>query len=212
MTMIKNKKIIYPVIAGVLACLVVFAGWFIVQEKAAQPQQLATVDMPVYHSVGELTAASDVVVIGTVKDVVNHVIDYGQDGKSEEVNDEGIPAVLYEVEVTEDLKGKTDSTIFVYSIDAEKIHGESISVLQDNEKLVLFLAERASKDWPNVPSPSDKFYVMTSFDNGVFDILANGSVKPRMPEAFAVHSPNGTVIEEPEFNLEEVCAAIQTAS
>lgn len=213
MTMIRNKRIIYPVIAGVLACLVVLAGCFIVQGQAAPSQQFTTVDMPIYNSIEELTAASDVVVIGTVKGVFSRYINFGQDGKPEWDGDVGTPAVVYEVEVTKGLKGEPDNSIFVDTIDAASIICEDNSALKDNDQFILFLQERASGDWPNVPSPSDKFYVITSFDNGVFDVLPDGTVKPRMPEAFTAAgcSSCGIAAEEPVFTLEGIRADVQAA-
>lgn len=211
MAVMRKKRIIYPVIAGVLASLIVAVVWFAIPGPAASPSQVATIDMPIYTSIEELTAASDTVVIGTVKGVAGRVVDYGKSDPAERFG-MGVASVFYEVNVTDVLKGGTDSTIFVYTLDPEIICSESSSALRANERVLLFLGERKAENSPTIVSPCDKFYVIVSLDNGVFDVLPGGIVEPRMPEVFAKYSADGVVVEAPVFNLEEVRAEIQTGS
>lgn len=213
MKIMKNKRIVYPVIAGVLVCMVVLAGWFIVQGQAKPPIASGNVELlaPSYDSIEELTSASDTVVVGTVKGVFSHLTSYG---KPEEKHTTGIPYVLYEVNVDEVLKGEVGNTIFICELDPEQLSSESISALEANEQVTLFLQERMSKEWSYIDWPSDKFYVTSSLDNSIFDIMPDGSVKSRAPESFTTTgcSSCGTTGEEPVFTLEEIRAKVQTTS
>jgi hypothetical protein len=205
MEIMRKKHIVYPVIAGVLSCLVVLAGWFILQGQAKSPVASGYMEVLVqgYGSIEEMTSDSDAVVVGTVKGIINHLVDYGKDNNLTE----GIPGVLYEVNVNDVLKGDVDTTIFVLGIDTEKVHCDEASPLKDNDQVILFLKERISEEWSYIDWPSDKFYAASSMDVGVFDILSDGSVKPRAPEAFATAGE----VEEPVFTLESIRADVQAA-
>lgn len=205
MEIMRKKHIAYPVIAGVLSCLVVLAGWFVVQGQTKSHVASGYVEVLVqgYGSIEAMTSDSDAVVMGTVKGITNHLVDYGKDNNLTE----GIPGVIYEVKVNDTLKGDVDTTIFVLRIDTEKVYCDEVSPLEDNDQVILFLKERVSEEWSYIDWPSDKFYAISGMDVGVFDILPDGSVKPRAPEAFATAGE----AEEPVFTLESIRADVLAA-
>ena len=63
--------------------------------------------MPVYSSIEQLSAASDLVVLGTVKGIVAREVYYGSEGPGEG-QEQGQPIVFYEIEVNETLRVKQE--------------------------------------------------------------------------------------------------------
>lgn len=201
MTIIKRKGVMYPIIAAALASLIVVAVWFTISNQESS-RALVTIDMPSYSSVEELSAASDAVVIGTVKGVVGHEIDYGTTDPAAKRYSMGMPIVFYEVNVTDILKGETSKTIIVGTLDPDKLLCESVTALRTNEQVLLFLAEQTPENAPGIKT-YDHSYATVSHDNGVFDVLSGDLVQPRMPEVFVAPIAEGS-LESPVYSLQEV--------
>lgn len=143
------------------------------------------VDMTVYSTFEGLSAASEVVVIGTVKGIVGREeVFYSANPLSR--GGRGDPYVFYEVEVTETLRGQAGQSIIVARRDPEQgvMTSDPETPLRHGEQVLLFLVEQTSQSFPAVKTV-DHWYVTVSRDNGVFDILAGDQVRPRMPELFA---------------------------
>ena len=150
----------------------------------------ASVDMPVYSSIEQLSAASDLVVLGTVKGIVAREVDYGSEGPGEGQG-QGQPIVFYEIEVNETLRGKAGATVVMAAPDVNEIStGGEATALRSGEQVLLFLVE---EDAPGITAYND-YYVTVSLDNGVFDRLDGDMVTPRMV---------GT-LEKAEYRLSEV--------
>ncbi len=150
----------------------------------------ASVDMPVYSSIEQLSAASDLVVLGTVKGIVAREVDYGSEGPGEG-QEQGQPIVFYEIEVNETLRGKAGATVVMAAPDVNEIStGGEASAWRSGEQVLLFLVD---EDAPGITASND-YYVTVSLDNGVFDRLDGDLVTPRMVGA----------LEEAEYRLSEV--------
>jgi hypothetical protein len=203
--MLGNRRVVLPVACGALASLVVVMVWIIMTGEPA-PRVFATIDMPVYSKVETLSAASDLVVKGIVNRVVAREVDYGTSNPAER-HGPGMPTVFYEVDVVETLLGEAGKTIIVAAPDSEKIIiPDQSTPLQAGQEVLLFLA---SEDGAPGLKPFDQFYVTVSLDNGVFDVLANDAVQPRMPEVFT-GTMDGTG-GSPTYSLSEVSQKVQSA-
>ena len=156
------------------------------------------VDKPIYSSIEELSAASDLVVLGVVEGVVGREIDYGT-AEPDERHGQGVPIVFYEVKVTETLRGEAGGTIILGGPDVDQVSmGEEATALRSGQQVLLFLKEETTEDAPGITT-YDRFYVTVSLDNGVFDRVDDDSVQPRMPEVFEVA----------RYSLEEVRGRVQ---
>ena len=101
----------------------------------------ASVDMPVYSSIEQLSAASDLVVLGTVKGIVAREVYYGSEGPGEG-QEQGQPIVFYEIEVNETLRGKAGATVVMAAPDVNEIStGGEASAWRSGEQVLLFLVE-----------------------------------------------------------------------
>ena len=140
-------------------------------------------DMEVYSSIEELSAASDLVILGTVEGVAAREVDYGT-ADPDEREGRGIPTVFYEVAVTETLRGKAEATVIVSAPDVDQVSmGEEATAVRSGQQVLLFLREQTTEDAPGITA-YDHFYVTVSLDNGVFDRSGGDLVVPRMPELF----------------------------
>ena len=157
-------------------------------------------DMEVYSSIEELSAASDLVILGTVEGVAAREVDYGT-ADPDERQGQGIPTVFYEVAVTETLRGKAEATVIVSAPDVDQVSmGEEATALRSGQQVLLFLREQTTEDAPGITA-YDHFYVTVSLDNGVFDRLDGDLVVPRIPELFEVA----------EYSLDEVLVHLAVA-
>jgi lipoprotein signal peptidase len=150
--------------------------------------------MPIYGSIEQLSDAPnlDAVVTGTVKDIA------GYD------TNKGIPLIFYTFEVSDMLFGTIDETIIISLIDTSSKTKTSlndyVTPFAEGEQLLLFLGERDSSSL-SCGSPFYHFYSPISYDNGVFDILPDGIVSPRMQWAF---KPIGGTDEPITIALDEI--------
>ena len=140
-------------------------------------------DMEVYSSIEELSAASDLVILGTVEGVTDREVDYGT-AYPDQRQGQGIPTVFYDVAVTETLRGKAEATVIVSAPDVDQVSmGEEATAVRSGQQVLLFLREQTTEDAPGITA-YDHFYVTVSLDNGVFDRSGGDLVVPRMPELF----------------------------
>ncbi len=157
--------------------------------------------MEVYSSIEELSAASDLVILGTVEGVAAREVDYGT-ADPDEREGQGFPPVFYEVGVTETLRGKAEATVIVSAPDVDQVSmGEEATAVRSGQQVLLFLREQTTEDAPGITA-YDHFYVTVSLDNGVFDCLDGDLVVPRIPELFEVA----------EYSLDEVLVHLVVAS
>ena len=208
MTLIPTNitKLLIPIGAAALAvALVMLAaraaelGWWSNGDIGAG-EGVISVDMPIYESIGDLSAASEVAALGTVLEAAGEATDFGleDDGTLGSPDAaEGIPYVFYRIAVRETLKGAVASEIMVAKEKESFFGSDHSSDLRVNETVVLFLEERtasssSSLQMPRADAFNNRFYVTVSLDNGVFD-AANGAaavtddtaLTPRMERLFA---------------------------
>ncbi len=198
MTTVRRKGAIIPLATAAIVSLLAIIGWLIVQEGDSKPN--ASFSVQGYPTIEELADASDAVVIGTVKGVVGREIDYGNSNPNE-IFGTGLSVLFYEVDVTKTLRGETDKTIIVSTLDPTQISTDQVTALRDGEELLLFLDWVTSEEAPVLKSYGYAYTPM-SLDLGVFDVLAGDYVQSRMP--------NG-LWEEPAatFSMTEFCERIQ---
>ena len=193
------------VAVGVLVVVLVSPGIMFpggVDESEESPgtsnKPRTSVDMAFYSSIEQLSAASDLVVLGTAGEVVAREIDYGTSDPDERQG-QGIPTVFYRAAVTETLRGQAGATVIVAAPDVEEVSmGGQATALRSGQQVLLFLKEQTANDAPGITA-YDHFYVTVNLDNGVFDRVGDDSVQPRMSEAF----------EAVRFSLEEVRGKVQ---
>lgn len=190
---VKRQGIGFMVGVAVMASIMVATTWFLMQgNEGDSPPMGATPDMPVYSSIAELSAASDLVIVGTVREVVGRETDYGTSDPDSKSGRLGIPTVFHEIAVSETVRGEADSNIIVAGPDLNEIAIREATALRNGEDVLLFLKRQTTEDAPGITAFHD-FYVTVSLDNGVFDRVDEHSVKPRMSQAF----------ESTLFSLEE---------
>lgn len=197
-------KLLIPVGAAALAAaLIMLAAWYAGlgwwDDTNAVPRMVVIdVDMPTFETVAELSAASDVVALGTVSEVAGEAVDYGiDDWLREGGKDRGIPVVFYEVDVKEVLKGTSESEIMVGKTKSSMFGGynDFASDLRAEETVLLFLEETTWTEMPRADEFDNRFYVTVSLDNGVFDaadgvaaVTDDTALTPRMERLFAQSS------------------------
>ena len=200
----RGSRIMSPLIPSILglavlvlaACSTAAPTEPLERTQTAGPNLSETADITVYSSIERLSAASDLVIVGTVKEVVAREVDYGSEGTGEGQGP-GLPVVFYEVEVNETLRGKAGATVIMAAPDVDEISmgGEATS-LRSGQQVLLFLVR---EDAPGITA-YDNYYVTVSLDNGVFDRLDGDLVTPRMV---------GT-LEEAEYRLSEVRGTVMS--
>lgn len=204
MLTVTRKRILFPLICAVLALLLAFCTWLVINNQTSSQRLMGSVDMPIYSSIQGLSSAPglDIVVIGKVQGIAGHEVDFG--GENPTNSDAiGIPNVFYNVEVTDVLRGVVDKTIVVAMPDNEKIiFASSVTGWKAGEQLLLFLSEQNPKNAPGIKM-FDHFYAPMSLDNGVFDVLPGDLAKPRMPKAF-LQTTTGNPNESITFKLSEI--------
>lgn len=185
-----------------LAFLLVFTLGSTIQETPSK-KTVIQLDIITYSSIAELSNVQglNAVVIGTVKGIAGHKIDYGTSNPIERTG-KGIPSVLYEVNVTEVLLGVIDKNIIVSMIDTEAvIVPHYVTPFEIGQELLLFLKVKNIDNSSDIKSFAN-FYTPVSLDNGVFDILPDDLVSPRLESAFNLSSDKSG--EPITFTLDEI--------
>lgn len=137
-------------------------------------------DMPLYTSVKDLAADSDLIVYGTIGPVVSRQTDYGSATRQTD----GIPMAFHQVTITETLKGPVYDAVVVAVPDKDEIAFAGHSPeLKRNQRMILFLQAESASTAPGV-TPMDKMYTPLSLDNGMFDQKSNASFTPRLSSVF----------------------------
>ncbi len=194
----QRQSLIVPLIVALLATVTV--TWMLSRDDA-NTDTSGSFDFMVYTDLEDLSAASDAVVIGTVGPVVGREVDFGTAEPDERVGD-GIAVIFNEVEVLEVLRGRVADTIIVGGPDSDAIMSTDTTPLRIGERVVLFLAEQTTADAPGITA-FGFFYTPVSLDNGVFDVVSDERIDPRMPEAFRTES-----VPSPSFTLQEIRSSV----
>lgn len=191
------SKLLIPIGAAALAvALVMLAaraaglGWW---DDPEPSKVIMAVDMPVFESIGDLSGEADVVAVATVSEIVGEVIDRGEEELEAEDDEEwGIPVLFYEMDVEETIIGSIENE-FMLAKAKESAFGEDDSTdLQAGQTVLLFLTEVTSPRMLRADEYDNRFYVVVSMDNGVFDaadgaatVTDNTAFTPRMEQLFA---------------------------
>ncbi len=212
----KHKELGFMVTVAVLASIVAATTWFLMGGgEEGGPILGATPDMPVYSSIEELSAESDLAVVGKIKRVSAREVDYGTSDLDERTDRIGIPTVFYEVEVVETILGREPGdTIVVGTPDMDAISIRESTALQPGQQVVLFLKRRTRVDAPGITS-YDEFYVTVSMDNGVFDVPTGvvGPVGRVNDDAVAVpRGRNADMFGGSVFTMSEIREGIEPDS
>ncbi len=211
----KNRTLL-PVMAAMLASLLVISIWFVSRGDVESPRIAMEADMPVYSSLEGLSSVSDLVIVGTMGEVVARDVDYGEENPPEGAV-WGIPVVFYEITVTEVLRGELGQdvkTIVVGALDVDRVDiDEDSTTLLNGHQVLLFLNDA---DAPGITAVDD-YYVRVSMDNGVFDVVGGiGEVGPtgRVDDS-VILKPRGTredMFGEMTFAMSEIRRAIEPES
>jgi hypothetical protein len=136
---------------------------------------------PTFGSVEELTAAANLVVEGVVRGVAGRELDYGTANLEERAGEPGVPFVYYDIEIIDTLKGATTASIVVGNVDGENLISDQITPLEPGDRVLLFLIEQIrEQDSPGL-TMFDFYYTTLSLDAGIFDVLSDGTIRPRAP-------------------------------
>lgn len=137
-------------------------------ETARGTEQVTMVDYPGYETAAALTAASDVVVRGTVGSLRGTETDDGGDGSGE-----GLPMLYFNFTVDEVLAGPDPGSslalAWLNTSDPE------LSVLTPGDHLIIFAEYVTDTEAPGMTLET-AVYVPLSGDNGVLDVTQNAVV------------------------------------
>jgi hypothetical protein len=169
------------VLAVVVVAAVAVAMWLL--RSSDDGEQLhGSFSSPVYPSIEDLSAASDLIVQGEIVSVLGRELDFGTADVAERIGEVGVPFAYYEVHVSDVLKGEAPGTIVVGKVDGERLISDEVTPLEPGDTVVLFLmAQEREKDSPGL-TMYDFYYTSLSLDAGVFDVSPDGSVTPRAPD------------------------------
>ena len=163
----------YPIITAVVVAVAVVVIWTNTDRGGTVGETVVReLDFPhMTSSIEQLSEFADVVVIGTVAEVVATGTDRGQ-------NNEGPPIAytLYKLDVWEALKGDVPDSIYVFRIDPSEFPNDPLTELAVDETVALYLYENPASLAPTITSITDTAYVPIALDNGVFDVETTGAV------------------------------------
>ncbi len=147
-----------------------------------------TADYRVYPTVSSLAESAEVVVLGSVEEVVSREID-GDPSEEEfdaEGNPNGTPMVFFRYSVKRVIKGSVAADHLILGwIDTDKVSMEGVSRIQRGEPTLLFLRRLSDVQSPGITSV-DQFYIPVSGDNGVFDVVGSAvRARSRLVEGMA---------------------------
>jgi len=145
-------------------------------------RQRVSFDYPVYESIESLDAASDLIVVGEMGEVVHRFTDRGGDPEVDESGDpiRGIPMKVVLVRVTRSSSPEVlpGETLPVLLVDTDKVNAEGLSNLKSGDNVVLYLSLRTVAQAPDLSGFGD-VWAPISGDNGVMDIVGD-RVVPRL--------------------------------
>lgn len=157
------------IVGGVVALLVAAATLY---GLIARPG--ATFDGPTFASVAELTSNSDLVVVGSVEQVLEKF-------ESGSTSADAIPMLVYDLQVDEVLKGPNElRTVPLGYLDLDRIRTSDVSPIEPGQQLLLFLEQVTVGETAVIGSVSfDLIYVpVGGTDVSVFDVR-DGLATPR---------------------------------
>lgn len=158
--------------------------WLSLAACSAQTPHVSA-DYPVYASVEELVAASDLVVTGSVGEVVGRQTEGSRGGSV------GNPMVFYDFRVAEVLKGQSPLEMVVGYVDLDKISMDEVSAVTAGQELMFFLRCLPDEQSPEIDVVGD-FCIPLSADNGVFDVEGD-TATARSELLVAVYEAQATV-------------------
>lgn len=173
-----------------------------------------------WGSIEDLTAHSDLVILGTVGDIIARENDRGGDPPVDPDSGEpipGIPMAFATVTVDQVLDGRDPGKqIAVGFIDESQVVSEDSSPLAAGDHVLLFLEHRDSTSAPGI-TVLKEHWVPVSGDNGVLDVEPmSGTVVARSTLLVSLVAPTGAgqkVSKEPlQSSLEAIEAAIADAT
>jgi hypothetical protein len=148
-----------------------------------------TADGPIYDSIEALTAAAEVVVLGSVGEVRGTEVD---DGGNED--GDGIDVTFTSVTVDEVLSGRA-TTVQAGDTLAVGV-SDAASELSEGDEMVLFLEQLTHADAPGIDT-EDVFYVIIGIDaNGAFDVQ-DGAVIARSSNVRGLATVDDAESDEP---------------
>ena len=204
---------------GAVAVIAVWFAWALMSDTSVCSRCVTVTVKAVdflqsYSSIEDLSADSDVVVLGTVREIAENELDR----RSIRLFNERFPYTIYRVEVVEVLIGQVDSNsdIYVMRSNPDEYPKERLTRLEIGETSVFYLAEVQASEVTLTIAAAEFFFVPLQFDVAVFDISPSVKtdagkrivddviVVPRGtgPEAF----PRGTT-----FTMAEIRAAAEGA-
>ena len=162
-----------PIGSAAVAALIVTAVWFNLRGPATEPETTVLVRevdfVDITSDLDSLTRSADVVVMGTVEEIVQSGHDRGKEGTGRPM-----AYTLYKLSVQEELKGDVASDIYVYQTNPGVFPEEAVTRWTEGDLLVLYL--ESVKAYLPIAEVSPIVYVPLALDNGVFDVLADGAV------------------------------------
>ena len=159
-----------------------------------------------YNSIEGLAGYADVVVVGTVGEVLGREIDAGGNADS----DGGIPTIFYRVQVNERLQGEPGDTIVLARTDSEIQYSNYEKPVEIGQQYVFFLLDRTG-DAPGFKKFKDveNLYVTAGLDNGVFELSEDDIASPRWPSKFRVDEKSADeAVFKSFFTVDEIRASI----
>lgn len=193
-------------------CAVIGSAAFVASCSAGPPPQVEA-DYPAFSSISELADQADLVVTGTVVDVLGREVDGGGEDETvdAEGNPNGVPMVFYRFAVARVLGGVPSGEEIVLGwIDLDRVGMDGVSRIARGADTLLFLRHMPDADSPGVTSVAD-FYVPVSADNGVFDVRGQVAAarSPLVERVSASSARNGQPGSRLEAPLEDIAAVVR---
>ena len=168
--------------------------------KDTETQVHTEVSYETFDTVRALSTHSDVVVMGTVGDVLFRADDTG----GNDVPGAGVAMVYYEVTVNRVLSDdKVDTTLVLGRLDADALGIDDQTPVRAGENLILFLDAISSTESPELSSGADALYTTVSGDNGVLDV-AGETVTARSPALTGLNYPDNKSTEKLKTTVSDI--------
>lgn len=159
----------------------------------AEPSVHTRVTYEAFESIRSLSVSSDVVVTGTVGDVLTRADDTG----GNTATGAGVPMVYYEFQIDRVLSNdKVDPVVVLGRLDADALGINEQTVVRAGQDLLLFLDRVAPTTESNNAVNAGVVYTTLSGDNGVLDISGD-TATARSAVLTGLHDANVKDAAEP---------------
>ena len=140
---------------------------------------------PPSDSVPKLASQSDLVVVGTIGDLIGRE-SFGEDGEGlpPRAPDDpplGVPMVYYEFDVGETIYGEASKSISLGMIDQGS---DLLSVFSGKERMVLLFLQREPAEVLEKISITENVYSVVGGENGIFEIIDDRHAVPQSVGVF----------------------------